>query len=97
MISVLKVMFELVDISVQNFCAISLSQSSFSQTVNNTIMPILQLRFSVPLEMNKTNKVCNLEIKKSTYTHWNLMSHLLTSYGANKEGNCKYIGIQSCQ
>ena len=91
-------MFELVGISVQNFCAISLSQSSFSQTVRNTIMPVLQLRFSCAIRneqeeqsMQPSNK------KKSTYTKWHLMSHLLTSYGTNKEGNCKYIGIQSCQ
>ena len=51
---------------------------------------------AMPLEIDYTNWVYNLEIYFA-YTHWPLIYHLLTSYGVNNEGNCKYMGIQSWQ
>ena len=32
----------------------------------------------------------------ASYTNLYLVSHLITSYLANNEGRCKYMGIQSC-
>ena len=51
---------------------------------------------AMPLERNWTSKVYSLEMY-SYCIPWYLISHLLTSYVANKEVNCKYKGIQSWQ
>ena len=43
-----------------------------------------QLRFAIPFNL----KVTNLE-RLSSFTNGHLISHLLTSYDSNNEGNCE--------
>ena len=58
----------------------SFPQQRFSQTSYNTRMPVLSnFILVVPLEMNQTNEVCNLETWSSD-SHWQLISHLLIEY-----------------
>ena len=47
---------------------------------------------AIPLEM--TNEICKPWII-ILFGHCYLISHLLTSYVTNREGNCTYLGIQS--
>ena len=49
---------------------------------------------AIPLKMNKTNKICNLNMKSSLLMD-SLISNLIITFGANKESES--MGIQSLQ